>query len=480
MITPEDVVASIHSGPGGPRIGAFFDLDGTVVAGYTASAFWNDRLRSRDIGVGEFTRTMVAALDGNLLGGNPTKIGDVSVGGLRGRGEDELVELGERLFVQKTAGTIRPQARDLVRAHLKMGHTVAFASAATRFQIEPIAADLGVTHVLCTELETEDGILTGRLAGKMLWGEPKARAVRQFARDKGIDLAASHAYANGDEDVAFLASAGLPYAINPHRGLLDAAALQKWPVLRLREPRKAGLRSVLGTVGALAGLNVGLGVGAALGILNRDRKFGINTGIPLACDSALALAGVKLNVIGEHNLWRARPSIFIGNHQSSLDSIVMGSLLRKDFTAVGKKEAQYDPRTLIGGLLLDPAFIDRSNPEKAIAELDKLGERIRSGTSIVIFPEGARAPTPALARFKKGAFHIAIQAGVPMVPIVLRNTGELMWRRSKLVHPGTVEVCVLDPIPTDDWKVEDLDRITAEVRQKFVDTLEKWPDREGD
>jgi putative phosphoserine phosphatase/1-acylglycerol-3-phosphate O-acyltransferase len=84
-------------------------------------------------------------------------------------------------------------------------------------------------------------------------------------------------------------------------------------------------------------------------------------------------------------------------------------------------------------------------------------------------------PTPSLGRFKKGAFHIARQAGVPIVPIVLRNTGELAWRRSLIVNPGTVDVAVLDPVPTGDWTADQLDERVAEVRRRFVDTLEQWP-----
>jgi len=64
---------------------------------------------------------------------------------------------------------------------------------------------------------------------------------------------------------------------------------------------------------------------------------------------------------------------------------------------------------------------------------------------------------------------------VPIVPIVLRNTGELAWRRSLVVNPGTVEVAVLDPVPTGDWGADDLDQRIAEIRQRFADTLEDWP-----
>lgn len=470
-----ELVEAIEQGPDGPAIGAFFDLDGTLVSGYTATAFYRERMRRGEIGPNEFARTLIVALDGNLLGGDPTKVGDVSVDALRGRSEDALAELGERLFVQKLAGTIRPQARELVRAHLRMGHTVAIASSATRFQIDPIARDMGIEHVLCTELLAEDGLLTGEIDGHMLWGEPKARAVRGFARRHGIDLAASHGYANGGEDVPFLSSVGMPHAVNPHPLLLETARAQRWPVLSLREPQSAGARSVLRTAAALTALNAALGFGAVVGVLRRDRKLGIDTGVPIACDAALALAGVRVHVTGEHNLWRARPAIFVGNHQSGIDPIVVGSLLRRGFTGVAKREARYDPRGFLIGRLLDPAFVDRSDPDQARAELDKLVERIRSGTSIVVFPEGTRTPTPVLQRFKKGGFHLAMQSGVPIVPVVLRNAGEMARGGSSIIKPGTVEVAVLDPIPTDGWAADALDDRVAEVRALFEATLEKWP-----
>lgn len=469
-----DVISAVRAGPSGPHVGAFFDLDGTLVEGYTAGAFYTERIRRGEIGAGEFLRTLWTAVDG-ALGGDPARIGDVSIAGLKGRAEDTIAELGERLFVQRIAGTIRPEARDLVRAHLAMGHTVAISSAATRFQIEPLARDLGIPNVLCTQVKVVDGLLTGELAGPMLWGEPKAAAVRRFARENEVDLRSSHGYANGAEDVPFLASVGTANALNPHPALADAAKTQGWRVLNLREPHKPGLRSWVGTAAALTGFNLGLGLGVALGAVNRDARMGRNYGIPAACDAALALGGVKLDVVGEENLWRARPAVFVANHQSSLDALVVGALLRKDFTAVAKKEARYDPRAMIGGMLLDPAFIDRSDPASAKDDLDLLSERIRGGTSVVLFPEGTRAPTSTLGRFKKGAFHMAIQAGVPMVPVVLRNTGELMWRSSKLVNPGTVQVAVLDPVSTDDWSTRTLDVHVKQVRDLFAQALENWP-----
>ena len=71
---------------------------------------------------------------------------------------------------------------------------------------------------------------------------------------------------------------------------------------------------------------------------------------------------------------------------------------------------------------------------------------------------------------------MAMQAAVPIVPIVVRNAGELMWRRSPIVNPGTLDVCVLDPVDTASWTPQSLDEHVAQVRQLFVDTLENWPE----
>jgi len=93
----------------------------------------------------------------------------------------------------------------------------------------------------------------------------------------------------------------------------------------------------------------------------------------------------------------------------------------------------------------------------------------------VISPEGTRSVTPTVGPFKKGGFHLAMQAGVPIVPIVIRNAGEIMWRDAKIAQSGTIDVIVHPPIPTDGWTREDLDAAVANVQQLYVDTLEDWP-----
>ncbi len=153
----------------------------------------------------------------------------------------------------------------------------------------------------------------------------------------------------------------------------------------------------------------------------------------------------------------------------------MGTLLRRDFTGVAKKEMLFIVDA-VAGLFVEPAYIDRSDPESAKRDLAALADRIRAGTSVVIMPEGTRSRTPAVLPFKKGAFHLAMQAAVPIVPVVIRNAGELMGRGATLLRSGTIQVAVLEPIPTAGWSPESIDDRCREVRDRFIATLADWPE----
>jgi putative phosphoserine phosphatase/1-acylglycerol-3-phosphate O-acyltransferase len=167
--------------------------------------------------------------------------------------------------------------------------------------------------------------------------------------------------------------------------------------------------------------------------------------------------------------------VFIFNHQSSLDVAVVGALVRRDLTGVAKQEAARDPRFAPIGYVVDIVYVDRSNSRQAREALKPAVQRLKDGTSIAIAPEGTRSPTPRLGQFKKGAFHLARQAAVPLVPIVIRNAGDLMWRRSLVIRPGTVDVAVLEPIPTQRWSAASIGQHAEEIRERFVQTLENWP-----
>src|ERR1700692_5064130 len=126
------------------------------------------------------------------------------------------------------------------------------------------------------------------------------------------------------------------------------------------------------------------------------------------------------------------------------------------------------------GKVMDAAFIDRENPKAAVEELKKVEELARKGLSILIAPEGTRLDTTSVGPFKKGPFRIAMAAGIPIVPIVIRNAEIIAARNSTTMNPGTVDVAVFPPIPVSDWTVETLADRIAEVRQLFLDTLADW------
>jgi len=144
-------------------------------------------------------------------------------------------------------------------------------------------------------------------------------------------------------------------------------------------------------------------------------------------------------------------------------------------TAVAKKELATDPVFAPMGWLADVAYVDRANGVQAREALAPALEALGNGTSLVIAPEGTRSPTPKLLPFKKGAFHLALQAKVPIVPIVIRNAGEIMAPRGMLISSGTVDVAVLEPIVTTRWTTKTLTAKVAMVRQRYLDTLDDWP-----
>jgi putative phosphoserine phosphatase/1-acylglycerol-3-phosphate O-acyltransferase len=185
-----------------------------------------------------------------------------------------------------------------------------------------------------------------------------------------------------------------------------------------------------------------------------------------------ALAGIDLRVEGEEHLWSHRPAVFLFNHQSGIDLLLVCKLLRRDVVGVAKRELRANP---IFGPALAAAgtiFLDRSDRERAIAALAPAVDALRRGLSIAIAPEGTRSPTPRLGPFKKGAFHIAMAARVPVVPIVLRNAHDALPRGAIVIRPATVEVVVHPPIPTDDWTRESLDARIEEIRHLYEETLE--------
>jgi len=476
-MTTDEHLAAIRGSEPGPRVGAFFDFDGTLIDGYSAAALYAHRLRNLELGLAEVLETARAMTGGPLSEAQFADVVRRAAAGWAGRTVEDLDELGDRIFRQRLAGQLFHDMWRVVKAHQRRGHTVVIASSATRVQVQPFARELGIEHVLCTELEVVDGRYTGRIASRAPWGSGKIAAIQRFAARAGIALPASYGYANGDEDVPFLAGVGRPHAVNPQAALASYAADHDWPVLRpARGPGRLDPMPLLRTT-AMYGALVGAGAaGVAMGALTRRRRPSIDFAASLFSHLAGAAGDIDITVWGEQHLWSHRPAVFLVNHQSSLvDVLVTTTVLRAGFTAVVKREVADIP--VIGQLLTmaDFAFIDRADGDQARDVFETAKQRLASGTSIAIAPEGTRSFSPQVGPLKKGAFHLAMQAGVPLVPVVIRNAGELMWRQARTARTGTVEVVVHPPIPTAGWTRADLDRAVVAVQRLYQDTLEEWP-----
>ncbi len=467
-----EAIAAIQTGPKGPEIGAFFDFDGTLIDGFSALAYFTDKLRRRELGLREAADIIRTALRRDMNEREFDAFFAKNVAEWAGHPEDKLIELWSRLFRNTIAGWIFPEAWELVKAHQKMGHTVAIASSATRYQVAPIAEELGIEHVLCTRVMVRDGKLTGGVDGMTLWGVGKAQAVLDFAKRHGLALAQSFGYANGNEDIAFLKTVRHATAINPKPVLVAAAQREGWTVLRFPARRKASLAMRARSAGAYGALAVASLGGFAYAVTTGKKRQAAEWVSARGSDAILAVTGIKVEVQGGQHLWAHRPCVFMFNHQSVADGYVLLTLLRRGITGIAKKEVAKMP--LLGQILqgLDFAFIDRDNARTAIEAMQPAIDRLRRGMSVVIAPEGTRSLSPRLGRFKKGAFHIALQAWVPIVPVILRNTYAVLPRHSLLFRPGTVQVCVLPPIDVTAWQIENLDRHVADVRALFQRTLD--------
>lgn len=473
---PIDVALQrILEGPKGPKIGAFFDYDGTLIDGYSAAAYFIDRIKRREMSGKELIDTLKLARKKDL---SDAEFGEVIGKGIldwAGQTEDQMRALWQRLWLSGIGSTTFPESWKLVEAHKRMGHTVAVASSATSYQIEPIAREYGIDHIVATQAKVRNGKLTGGIVGKPAWGEGKAEAVRAFAEKHKIDLSKSYGYANGNEDIAFLKLVGHATAIQPKEQLEAAAKESGWPILKFPSRKRGSPEAMARTVGAYAAMGATFLAGLGYHRVTGDRRKTVDFVTQTAADSAFKVLGVKVEIVGEENLWAHRPCIFALNHQSKFDMFAMMYLVRRGFTGVAKAEARKVPGFGKFMEMAEVAFLDRSDSAKAIDALKPAVDRLKQGLSLCIAPEGTRSWTPKIGKFKKGPFHLAMQAGVPIVPVIFRNSGEIMGRNDQTMRSGLLQVAVLPPVDVSHWKVAEMSERIEEVRQIYINTLENWP-----
>ena len=219
-----------------PRIGAFFDMDKTLIDENSGTLYMKYRWER-----GEISRwDLVSGLQAYLR----YKLGLLDIRAwtqgmmlqFKGQSERSLTREANVWFRERVAQHIYPDAEELVRRHQKDGHLVAIVSGATKFVVRPLAARLGIKKLLYTRLETEDGRFTGRVVEPICFEEGKIYWLQHLVEEEGIDLAKSWFYTDSITDLPLLELVGHPVVVNPDPRLYGVAVRRRWPVRFFRPP----------------------------------------------------------------------------------------------------------------------------------------------------------------------------------------------------------------------------------------------------
>ena len=468
----------LRHAPRDRRVAALFDFDGTIIAGFSAFELLREKFSRGQMSRAESLETVNTMLWYALGRIGYAHLMTVAAKYMRGVTVQDFSRFSEELFERRLARRVYPETRALIRAHQAKGHRVVIVSSATPYQIGPAARDLGIDRLVCSHYETRRGKFTGKYVDPLCFGRAKLDAVESLASAEGLDLKRSYFYSDSHDDVALLAGVGRPRPLNPNRKLQAIAASRGWPVQSFTSRGTPGLMDYLRGLSPTPILVGSVIASLPLLALTRSARETTNFVIGVFGDYGAAMAGVRLDLRGERNLWTSRPCIFVFNHQSQADVLIIARLLRRDISGIGKRELREVP--VIGKLLElgGMVFVDRARTRDAVHAMAPLVDAIRrDGKSVCIAPEGSRSTTATLGSFKKGAFHLAMQASVPIVPIVIHNSGDVQPKNEFVMRPATVRVDVLPAIDTSKWKARTITRHVHDVRLLFLRALGQSEDR---
>ena len=182
----------------------------------------------------------------------------------------------------------------------------------------------------------------------------------------------------------------------------------------------------------------------------------------------LWISGVQGEVVGREKIDPTKTYIFMCNHQSFVDIFVLLANIPKDFKFIMKKELMRIP---ILGLTMRRAGymeIERDDPRESIRQLSKAIENIKSGVSVLIFPEGTRSPDGKLLPFKKGGFYIAIRSGCDVIPLYIQGTHLIGPKGSWSMKKGKYKLIIGTPISTKDYTKKDIVKLMELIREEMI------------
>ncbi|OPY84704.1 MAG: 1-acyl-sn-glycerol-3-phosphate acyltransferase [Syntrophus sp. PtaU1.Bin208] len=193
----------------------------------------------------------------------------------------------------------------------------------------------------------------------------------------------------------------------------------------------------------------------------------------------LSLSSIPVEIFGWRHVLLDGPQIFAANHQSDVDTLVALAWTPVPFRWIAKEELFKIP--LFGAAMRNAGYIpiDRRNHESAMKSLDEAARIIRKGSSVMTFPEGTRSGDGTIQPFKHGVFHLAIQAGVPIVPVTIIGSGAIMRKRSLKINPGGVKLIFDEPIDVGGYSIETRHQLIDRVRNTIIENHRKYSSPSG-
>jgi 1-acyl-sn-glycerol-3-phosphate acyltransferase len=192
--------------------------------------------------------------------------------------------------------------------------------------------------------------------------------------------------------------------------------------------------------------------------------------------SILWVSGVKVKVYGLEHIDLSRSAIYMSNHQSNFDIPVFFSALPVQFRWLAKAELFKIP--IFGRGMRGAGYIsiDRSDRNSAVRSLKRAAESIRNGTSVLIFPEGTRSADGNLLPFKSGGFFVAIDAGVPIIPMAVQGTFDVMPKHRNIIRSNDVQIVLRPPIDATDYTRHTKNDLMTHVRSEILAAMAEKPD----
>lgn len=188
----------------------------------------------------------------------------------------------------------------------------------------------------------------------------------------------------------------------------------------------------------------------------------------------LKISNVQVIVHGAEHIVTERPQVFMSNHQSDFDILIVLAYLPGQFRWIAKKELFRIP--IFGKAMKKAGYIeiDRQNHERAMQNIEEAARKIREGKSVMSFPEGTRSNDGTIKDFKKGMFHLALRSEAPIVPITIIGASEIMPKRSLKINPGKIAMIIDRPIEVTAYSEASRPELMERVRNVIMKNFDLW------